>query len=212
LTDDKEDLFPSDLKQLCINLEVKVCYTSIPSWCAIKNKPGYWWQQVCKMQFYKWTSCDLAFFVDSDCFFESKFDIRSDRFISDKPVIFWRPWNRVGSGQVWRYAIDYLFGSSDEKSYMQRNGLIMSAHILKEFERYLQENFGFGVEEFFLEPINALQKSEFEIFGAFASRFFPDDFHFIDVKPSDGLVQFRSWDGIDASVENRMLTALRKSN
>jgi len=134
--------------------------------------------------------------IDSDCLVIGNL---MDLFIDGKPIMLKTPWNLIGQAQFWREITREHAGFDPEFEYMRRHPLIYPSKIYNELAIYLEKIHGCPWDQWF-PKIKKL--SEFNLLGAYADRFMPEEFHWLDTSkdplPPEKVHQGWSWGGFAA--------------
>ncbi len=86
-----------------------------------EGQVGYLFQQVCKMNAYKYCSSEYILFSDSDCIF-NKVDLQE--FVKeDKPEILYNDWKNVEGAITWKECTENFMGEPVMAEFMRRNFL-----------------------------------------------------------------------------------------
>jgi len=122
----------------------------------------YLYQQVCKLQAYKYCDAEYILFCDSDCMWDHPIDLQE--FVKDdKPEILFTDYNKVDQAICWKAPTEKMIGESVEWEYMRRNCLIYHRSTLENINKWKPdlEKIVMGSQSF----------SEFNLIGAWANKF-----------------------------------------
>jgi len=136
-----------------------------------EKSPGWLWQQVCKLQAYKYCYSDYIMFSDSDCFFTYPINLQ-DFIKDDKPEILYTDWAKVGDGIIWREPTEAFMKEPVPYEMMRRNCLIYHRSTLVNISEYAPD----------LENIvmSSHRFSEFNAMSAYAYKYEKDKYNFIN--------------------------------
>jgi hypothetical protein len=132
---------------------------------------GWLFQQVCKLQAYKYCNADYIMFSDSDCFFTYPINLQ-DFVKDDKPEILYTDWSKVGDGIVWKEPTELFMKEPVPYEMMRRNNLIYHRSTLVKISEYAPE-----LEKTVME---SHRFSEFNAMSAYAYKYERDKYNFID--------------------------------
>ena len=165
-----------------------------------QNPDGYIDQQYTKLNAHLYVPPDTTHVIhmDSDCMMIGRL---SGMFADGKPMLLKTPYSQLDDqAKVWQGVTAHFMGFESEFEYMRRMPLAYPIGIYAKVRDYLTERHG-PWEEWF-PKIEGRRLSEFNILGAYAERFMPEEFHWIDTSKEDlpPLVarQGWSWGGLDA--------------
>lgn len=135
------------------------------------KSPGWLYQQVCKLEAYKYCNADYILFSDSDCFFTYPINIQ-DFIKDDKPEILYTDWKDVGDAICWKVPTEAFMKESVPYEMMRRNCLIYHRSTLVNISEYAPD----------LEKIvmGSHRFSEFNAMSAYAYKYERDKYNFID--------------------------------
>jgi|688.fasta_scaffold37157_11 hypothetical protein len=157
------------------------------------HQDGYVDQQHTKLRAIAYVPEDAThvIHIDSDCIVIGNL---MDLFIDGKPIMLKTPWHLLDKDALaWHGVTQHYLGFSPEHEYMRRMPLIYPSRIYNDLTIYLEERHGFMSEWF--HKIDGRRLSEFNLLGAYADRFMPEEFHWIDTskEPLPPLVVKQGW-------------------
>lgn len=144
---------------------------------------GYLFQQVCKMNAYKYCNSDYILFGDSDCIFTYPINLQ-DFVTDDKPEILYTDYNKVGQAICWKQPTENLMGCEIEFEFMRRNANIYHKSTLENICKW-QPN----LERIVME---SKRFSEFNLLGAYAFKHESKKYNFVNTD---------NWSFVPAKVE-----------
>lgn len=163
-------------------------------------KDGYLGQQYTKMKAYEYTDADIIIFWDSDVIACEPVDV-SEWVKDGKPIIYKTLFSLTQT--PWKPITEKALGFPVEYEYMRRLPLAYHASTIKACVRHIEDEHGLTLKEYLNRQPNAAF-SEFNIIGAYAEKFEPENYHFIDTEtvdmPKNKVRQFWSWGGITNEV------------
>lgn len=130
---------------------------------------GYLFQQVCKIQAYKYCNAGYIMFSDSDCFFDHPINLAD--FIPN-PEILYTDYNEIPDAKIWKKPTEDFLKEPVYYEFMRRNCLIYHRDTLIEISKYAP-----GIEQTIM---NSERFSEFNAIGAFAFKYERDRYTFIN--------------------------------
>lgn len=122
-----------------------------------KEGNGYIFQQLCKLNAFKYTNDDKIMFVDSDCMFTYPVDLSK---LPESPELLYTPYELVGDAICWKECTEKVIKQPVEFEYMRRNGLI--------YHRSTLENFANFVGNLDSYVLSQSRFSEFNALGAYS--------------------------------------------
>ena len=165
-----------------------------------QNPNGYIDQQYTKLNAHLYVPPETThvIHVDSDCMMIGKL---SGMFVDGRPLMLKTPYSQLDDqAKIWQGVTAHYVGFNPDYEYMRRMPLVYPIGIYAKVRDYLANLHG-PWEEWF-PKIEGRRLSEFNILGAYAERFMPEEFHWIDTSKEDlpPLVarQGWSWGGLDA--------------
>jgi hypothetical protein len=135
------------------------------------KSPGWLYQQVCKLQAYKYCYADYIMFSDSDCFFT--YPINLQYFIKDgRPEILYTDWGKVGDAICWKEPTEAFMKEPVPYEMMRRNCLIYHRSTLINISEYEPD----------MEKVvmNSKRFSEFNAMSAYAYKYEREKYNFIN--------------------------------
>ncbi len=132
---------------------------------------GYLFQQVCKMNAWKYSKSDYILFADSDCIFDHPINLQD--YVKDgKSEILYTPWEQVGDAQCWRDPTEEFMGEQVDFEFMRRNCLIYHRSTLEAISLQYQ-----NLEEYIM---SSGRFSEFNAIGAWAFKNEKEKYNFVN--------------------------------
>lgn len=157
----------------------------------------YLGQQVSKLMSDVYCNSDYVLFTDSDCIFYRPFDCK-DLLKDGKPVIYKTKYDKVGEGIVWKDITEKALNKEVEYEYMRRLPLLYKRSTLSDLRDYIHILHGRTLEGYIISrPYR--QFSEFNVLGAFAELYCPEEYYFHDTDlgiEEPYLKQFWSWSNL----------------
>ncbi len=206
-----------------VNIEELNCSVRM----VVEYGSGYLFQQVCKMQAYKYSKADYILFSDSDMLFDRKIDLQ-EVVKKNKPELLItkyfdeKGFNNIGDALCWQYPTQKFFNQRADFEYMRRNALIYHRTTLENLENRFCENQKKVGEEvkidqgnmssYFKNVVSIEQYimsqssfSEFNVIGHYAYLYEKKRYKFVDTKkweyePPLG-IQLWSWANKDDKSE-----------
>lgn len=133
------------------------------------KSPGWLYQQVCKLQAYKYCYADYIMFSDSDCFFTYPINLQ-DFIKDDKPEILYTEWVKVGDAICWKEPTEKFIGEPVSHERMRRNNQIIHRSTLVGIS-----NFAPNLEQTIMA---SARFSEFNAIAAYAHKYENDKYKF----------------------------------
>lgn len=130
---------------------------------------GWLFQQVCKLQAYKYCYADYIMFSDSDCFFTYPVNLQ-DLIKDDKPEILYTKWEVVGDAICWKEPTEKFIGEPVGFERMRRNNQIIHRSTLVGIA-----NFAPDLEK---TVMSSGRFSEFNAIAAYAHKYENDKYTF----------------------------------
>jgi len=154
---------------------------------------GYIDQQYTKLRAVAYVPEDVThvIHIDSDCLVIGDL---MDIFIDGKPIMLKTPWHLLDNeAQKWREPTRKYLGFDPEFEYMRRMPLVYPTRIYNDLTIHLEKTHGLIGSWF--HKIEGRRLSEFNLLGAYADRFIPEEFHWIDTskEPLPPLVVKQGW-------------------
>lgn len=136
-----------------------------------ERKPGWLWQQWCKLSAHLQSDADFILFSDSDAFWEHPVNVQ-DIVKDGKPEILYTDWRKVGDAIVWRKPTEEFMKEPVEWEFMRRLPLCYHKSTL----------IGVNHHEINLEHIimRSDRFSEFNILGAWAFKNQKELYNFVN--------------------------------
>jgi len=132
---------------------------------------GYLYQQVCKLQAYKYCESEFILFADSDCIFDKPVKL-NEIVENNKPTILYTDYSKVEGAICWKEPTEKFMREPVEWEFMRRNFLIYHRATLEKiamFDPYLE-----------LNVMQSDRFSEFNAIGAWAFKYEKDEYTFIN--------------------------------
>ena len=133
------------------------------------KSPGWLFQQVCKMNAWKYSNADYIMFSDSDCFFTYPVNVQ-DCIRDDKPEILYTNWSEVGDAIVWKEPTANFLKKEPEWEMMRRNQQIYHRSSLVNISKYEP-----NIEELIM---NSSRFSEFNAMSSYCYEHEKDKYTF----------------------------------
>lgn len=157
------------------------------------HRDDYIFQQVSKLESYKYCKGDYILFVDSDVVFYKGADVR-DYFHENMPVILYDKYENVGEAICWKPIVEKLFLEPVEFEFMRRAPQLLHKSTLEHFAELFP-----NIEEYAIRQPHR-QFSEFNILGFFAWKHEKEKYHFHNLEelppPENKSLQKWSWSGL----------------
>lgn len=135
------------------------------------KSPGWMFQQVLKLNAYKYCAADYIMFSDSDCVFTRPINLQ-DCVTMDRPEILHTSWAKVGDALCWRKPTQEIMGEKVPWEGMRRNNAIYHRSTLVNLAAWKPD---------LEEQIMAMERfSEFNLMSAYAYRYEPEKYKFTD--------------------------------
>lgn len=132
---------------------------------------GWLFQQVCKLQAYKYSNADYILFSDSDNFFDHKLNVQ-DLILNDQPEILYTDYAQLPDAIIWKEPTERFIKEAVQYEFMRRLPLVYHRSTLVSISEY-EPN---------LENIimNSGRFSEFNCLGVFAYKYERDKYLFVN--------------------------------
>lgn len=160
----------------------------------------------------KWCDADFILFVDSDCIFREPTSV-NDYFVNGRPILLMESYSSLerqkNPALCWRSGTSEVLGFIPTHEFMRRHPAVHCRELFPAFKSHIERIHRMGLEQYALScrPENPVGFNDFNNLGAFANRFMPDKYHFIDIthaqgkRPRDHLIQYWSHGAIDQPQE-----------
>jgi len=135
------------------------------------KSPGWLYQQVCKLEAYKYCNADYIMFSDSDCFFTYPINLQ-DFIKEDKPEILYTDWEKTGDAICWKEPTEKFMKEHVPYEMMRRNCLIYHRSTLMNISEYEP-----NIEDVVM---SSRRFSEFNVMSAFAHKYEREKYNFIN--------------------------------
>ena len=132
---------------------------------------GYLFQQVVKLQAYKYCNSNFIMFSDSDCIFDHEINLL-DFIKNDKPEILYTHYSKVENAIIWKKPTEDFIKRPVEYEMMRRNNQIIHKQTLININEY-EKNLEYIV-------MNSERFSEFNAMCVYAYFYEPDKYTFIN--------------------------------
>lgn len=132
---------------------------------------GYLYQQVCKLQAYKYSSADYIMMSDSDAFFDHAVDVQ-DLIKDGKTEILYTDYEQIPEAKIWKACTEKFLGETVDFEFMRRLQLTYRWDTLA---KIAEENA--DLEE---RIMKSDRFSEFNFIGAWAFKNERDKYNFIN--------------------------------
>jgi len=178
--------------------------------CPRLSHDDYIGQQATKMTADNWCSGDIICFVDSDQVFRRPMDA-SDFVDKDGKVAMLK--TRYSEIECpWQPVTSRIVGFPVEYEYMRRLPLAYPRNVLFVARRHIEGTHHMAFEDF-IRRVPRREFSEFNVLGAAAEAFCPDQFTIRDTATVPDLPppfsrQFWSWGGVTPEIEREIETIL----
>lgn len=123
---------------------------------------GWLYQQVCKLQAYKYSYADYIMFSDSDAFCCYPVNVQ-DLLVDGKPEILFTDYNQLPDAIIWKEITERLIGDRVQFEYMRRLGMIYHRDTLVNIN-----NWNPNLERIIM---SSERFSEFNLIGCYANKF-----------------------------------------
>jgi len=170
----------------------------------------YLGQQISKLLADAYCGSKYVLFVDSDCVFTDNFDC-SSMLNGENPILYKTHYSQVGDAMCWKPITERALNAACEFEYMRRMPLMFRSETIADLRTYMELIHGVTMETYVnSQPLR--QFSEFNALGAFAERFYHEQYHFINtdsgVEPLP-CKQFWSWGGITDEIKKEIEEVLK---
>ena len=153
------------LKNFKFNIDV--CFVNIPNYSvSLPGGTGYTYQQIVKLEWFKYTDADCVIIVDSDCVF-SNYCTVMDFFIYNKKDWFYRNWEHANEAIKWKPITDKINLRDDTFETMLLLDFVFFKNDSIKFLEYIKSTFNVSsYNELFFERESEFGfLSEFNIYG-----------------------------------------------
>lgn len=131
---------------------------------------GYNWQQVIKLEWYKYTDADAILTIDSDMIM-IKFFSPFSYFKDDKPIWFYREWSETNGNYKWKSCVDKLFEQLPTFDGMPIHCFMLLKEDTINFGKYLLDKTKNDILSFFIENGINNTCSEYELYFNYLYNF-----------------------------------------
>ncbi len=168
--------FPEWLSKMVHELSISVHYVN-------EYGNGYIYQQLVKLQAWKYTIDDKIMFVDSDCVFHKPIDISTVGIwnIVYKAYDSWSP-IELHDFRIWQKPTERAIKTSCPNEFMQRIPFIIYRDTLCNLNRWMEKEHGMTLEQYVMTQKSF---SEFNLMGAYIWEFEKDRYKFINKDTED---------------------------
>ncbi len=123
---------------------------------------GWLYQQVCKLNAYKYSDADFIMYSDSDAFACNPINVQ-DLIVDDRPEILFTDYEQLPDAKIWQKPTELLLNDVIPWEYMRRLGLIYHRETLVNLNNWIP-----NLEDIIMK---SERFSEFNLLGAFANKF-----------------------------------------
>lgn len=130
---------------------------------------GYLYQQLCKLQAYKYCFAEFIMYSDSDCIYTRPVNLQ-DYVRDGKPEILYTDYKDVESAQIWQAPTEVMMGHPVQWEFMRRNNGVFYRSTIEAINKWKPN----------LETVvmSAARFSEFNLMGAWAFEFESHNYKF----------------------------------
>lgn len=151
----------------------------------------------------QWCSADFMLYIDADCIFREPVDV-TDYFVNGKPVLLMESYDwmaRCGNPAVcWKQGTSDVLGFVPTHEFMRRHPAVHCRDLFPMFKAHIEKVHSMPLEKYALsrQASRPVGFNDFNNLGAFAYRFLPERYEFIDItnapdkRPRDHLIQYWS--------------------
>lgn len=160
----------------------------------------YLFQQLCKMQAYKYCNSEYILFTDSDCLFDKPVNFQ-DIVKGGKPEILYTDYSKVEGAICWKEPTEKFMGEKVKWEYMRRNFLVYHKSTLEAIAKgYLDlEDIVMSSDRF----------SEFNCLGAYAFKNERKKYSFVNTDTWEYVeplgIQLWSWFDKNSTEDNHII-------
>jgi hypothetical protein len=175
-------------------------YCNIIAATLPQHEDGYICQQISKLRAHTYCDSGYILYVDSDCVFTKKFDI-TDFMRHEKPLILKTRYELVGDAICWKPSTEVLTGLTLTHEYMRRLPLLYRRDTLINLHKQLPNLLTDA------QHIKGRNISEFNIIGAYAEAYEPENYYFLDTDievPEKIAEQYWSWGGVTGEIKTKL--------
>lgn len=170
------------------------------------QRDDYLGQQVTKLTADLFTDSDFICHVDSDCMFR-QLTAPHDLFENGKPRILLAPYERLDSHIPWRGIVERILCRPVEYEFMRMPPYTFPRWIYNCLREHVAALHGRPLEDLVMaQPARGF--SEFNVLGAYAYYYHPEEFSWLDVSAwlpaREHCRIFWSWGGIDETVRQEL--------
>lgn len=140
---------------------------------------GYIAQQATKLRadFFVPGDTDAVLFFDSDCIVQGPMK-PEDYMIGERIVMLYTPWSHVGDAKIaWQGITQTTLGETTEFEFMRRLPMAFNLSTIRDARAWLEAKYKMPMHDFLA---NKESFSEYNFLGAWAHRFEPDRYHWIN--------------------------------
>lgn len=187
------------LKQINVPNGVEILY------CR-RYANDYLGQQITKLHADEHCSADYICHVDSDCVFREKI-MPIDLFKNEKPTWVFSNFESIPGSSDWQAMTERFIGFDVANDYMRRQPLCFPRAIYPALRKFCLEQHHLSILEYVLD-CSLSGFSEYNALGAFAHKYYPHWFSWVDKE--DGNVDeqfcrwFWSWGGVSKEIREEM--------
>lgn len=154
-------------------MPVKLIYHNVPTkWPPkMRQPPGYFWQQVVKLNWTEFTDADSILILDSDLMFTDYVTPASFKNKDGKWLWNYRDWNLAGPAKCWKEPTEALLNFEAKYEAMLCVPFVFDRTTTVNFIKYVKEQH--GATELFdvFFKYNMILLSEFNAYGSFILKF-----------------------------------------
>ena len=137
---------------------------------------GYMFQQLCKLNAWKYTRDEKIMFVDSDYLFDKQVDVSKI-----ETTILYTHYNNAGDAICWKLPTEKAMAINVEYEFMQRMPLVYWRKTLTSLANYLVKIHNVSVDYYVM---NQTSFSEFNLIGAYAWNFEKENYEWLEKEGS----------------------------
>ena len=175
---------------------------------------GYLWQQAIKLDADKYTDAPFILYIDSDTIFTSP--VTPKNYMRDGKIIWMMtPYEKTHT--PWQPIVEKFLGKPVAFEFMRRAPQMVPRWLLSELRAFSERQWGMPTASYVMaQPHRSF--SEFNALGAFAYRFFKDEFVWVNTEetppgewPKLTVLQHWSKGGLTPAIKENMETILSGS-
>ena len=143
----------------------------------------YLFQQVVKMEAWKYTDSEIICYCDSDCVFSRPVNI--SEYATDKPLILFDDYENVGDAKCWKEITEKTIGHEVNIEFMRQHPFIYLRSTVQMTCDHIERLHGVSVSEYILSQPGT-HFSEFNAVGAYAYLCERDNYRFAEARQQTG--------------------------